>query len=192
MKRLMAATALVVVLGCGSRREVTGRLFAAHPPDTAVVATGQAGAITTTLAADGSFSLPLPSHGTFRVRFVTVTGLRRGILGTVAGKDGRPISFRSDGRSVALGAIGRGQALPAEGAPCAGDGTSLDAEKAGGEEAADAGDEVSHDDVCGDGEHDGGEHEDGEHDGGEHEDGDHDGGHHHDHDGGGDDAGDDD
>jgi hypothetical protein len=173
----MAIGTLALLIGCGSKREVTGTLLAAHPAGTRAVATGSYGTSSATVASDGRFALAPPSQGTFRVRFVAPNGGRRAILGTVVGKSGRPASFRSDGRGLALGEVGRrGQALePADG--CAGDGEGLDAQ--GDVDQADAGEEDEHDDdACEDGEHDGGDNDDGEHDGGHHHDGDHDGGHH--------------
>jgi hypothetical protein len=131
------------------------------------------------------------------VRFVALQGGRRSIFGTVVGNNGRPVSFRSNAGAIALGAVGLRSAAPAPSAsadPCTGDGEALAAQgEVGDAGEADAGEESEHDDVCDDGDHDGGEHHDGGHDGGEHHDGGgehhdggHDGGEHHDggHDGG--------
>jgi hypothetical protein len=196
MRRLALVGAMAMAFACGSRREVTGTLVAAHPADTLVLATGSQGTSSATLPPDGRFTLSFPRAGTFRVRFVALQGGRRRILGTLVGKNGRPVSFRTNAGNIALGAVAPRDAAPASpatGDPCVGDGLALAAEgDVGVAEEADSGEEVEHDDVCGDGDHDGGDHHDGDHDGGDHDDpdggdhhdGDHDGGDHDDPDGG--------
>jgi hypothetical protein len=185
MRRLAAVGAIAMALGCGSKREVTGTLVAAHPADTLVLATGSHGNSSATVLPDGRFALAFPPQGTFRVRFVALQGGRRSIFGTVVGSNGRPLSFQSNARAIVLGAVGLRSAAPAPSAsadPCTGDGEALAAQGDVGDAGeADAGEEGEHehDDVCDDGDHDGGEHDDGDHDGGEHRDGGehHDGGH---------------
>src|SRR5260370_26148814 len=97
MKRLTLVGAMAMTFACGSKqREVTGTLVAAHPADTLVLATGSQGTSSATLPSDGRFTLPFPPQGTFRVRFVSLQGGQRRILGTVGGKNGRPVSFRTN------------------------------------------------------------------------------------------------
>lgn len=161
MNRSFVVTVVSVALAAcgGGARTVSGTLVSSHTSALTAVATAPyAQRISAPVAADGHFSLSLPSAGDYRVRFVADDGRRTAVVASVVKPGtGTLMIFKPSGPSrVELGKVGseaRALAMTPAGT-CHDDGEHLEAEH----------------DCDGDGAHHAeqglgdAEHEDGEHD----------------------------